>query len=198
MCFDPSLPIKTAHSAAICVEIKVTFLRKVLVLNGRTEPLDAILAGLMDKVQTPFVLHGRISKKLRATGIAEMESLPPDPPRILFATSKLVGEGFDHPPLDTHTRQLKELQLELSLSKSLRVQSARTLPEGTRWIKRRATVKIEPEHYPKRLIKRGRGLKLARMPSKPWRLQRRCHGRARCNSTVADCIVSTQPSPSGS
>jgi len=106
MCFDPSLPIKTAHPAAICVEIKVAFLRKVLVLNGRTEPLDAILAGLMDKVQTPFVLHGRISKKLRATGIAEMESLPPDPPRILFATSKLVGEGFDHPPLDTHTRQL--------------------------------------------------------------------------------------------
>ena len=25
--------------------------------------------------------------------------LPPDAPRVLLATGKLVGEGFDHPPL---------------------------------------------------------------------------------------------------
>jgi superfamily II DNA or RNA helicase len=83
--------------------IKVAFDqgRKVLVLTERTEHLDAILAGLTDKVPTPFVLHGRVSKKLRATVITEMESPPPDAPRILLATEKLVGEGFDHPPLDT-------------------------------------------------------------------------------------------------
>lgn len=91
------------RTTAICHEIKVAFDqgRKVLVLTERTEHLDAILAGLTDKVPTPFVLHGRISKKLRATVISEMESLPPDAPRILLATGKLVGEGFDHPPLDT-------------------------------------------------------------------------------------------------
>lgn len=26
--------------------------------------------------------------------------LPPNAPRVLLATGKLVGEGFDHPPLD--------------------------------------------------------------------------------------------------
>ena len=30
----------------------------------------------------------------------ELDELPPDAPRVLWATGKLVGEGFDHPPLD--------------------------------------------------------------------------------------------------
>lgn len=92
-----------ARTAAICVDIKVAFDqgRKVLVLTERTEHLAAILAELTGQVPTPFVLHGRVPKKLRAAVIADMESLPPDAPRILLATGKLVGEGFDHPPLDT-------------------------------------------------------------------------------------------------
>jgi len=48
-----------------------------------------------------FVLHGRMSKKQRATLITALDALPPEAPRILLATGKLVGEGFDHPPLDT-------------------------------------------------------------------------------------------------
>jgi hypothetical protein len=42
-----------------------------------------------------------MSKKQRAALIAELDALPPDAPRVLLATGKLVGEGFDHPPLDT-------------------------------------------------------------------------------------------------
>lgn len=42
-----------------------------------------------------------MSKKQRAGLIEEIDALPPDAPRILLATGKLVGEGFDHPPLDT-------------------------------------------------------------------------------------------------
>lgn len=49
----------------------------------------------------PFVLHGRMSNKQRSALVAELEALPPDEPRTLLATGKLIGEGFDHPPLDT-------------------------------------------------------------------------------------------------
>lgn len=33
--------------------------------------------------------------------VADLDALPPDAARVLLATGKLVGEGFDHPPLDT-------------------------------------------------------------------------------------------------
>lgn len=75
--------------------------RKVLVLTERTEHLDAILKALTDKQLSPFMLHGRMSKKQRAKLITELHALSPDAPHILLATGKLVGEGFDHPPLDT-------------------------------------------------------------------------------------------------
>ena len=74
--------------------------RKVLVLTERTEHIDTIHAALADDIAGPFVLHGRMSKKQRAASIAALDALPPDAPRVLLATGKLVGEGFDHPPLD--------------------------------------------------------------------------------------------------
>lgn len=73
----------------------------MLVLTERTDHLEAILAALAGKVPSLFVLHGRMSKKQRSSLIAELNALPPDAPRVLLATGKLVGEGFDHPPLDT-------------------------------------------------------------------------------------------------
>ena len=92
-----------ARTAAIAVEVENAYKqgRKVLILTERTEHLDAIQAALDGKVPPPFVLHGRMSKKQRASLIMELNALPPESPRILLATGKLVGEGFDHPPLDT-------------------------------------------------------------------------------------------------
>jgi superfamily II DNA or RNA helicase len=75
--------------------------RKVLVLTERTEHLDAIGQALMPDVPSLMMLHGRMSKKQRVALIQQLEALPPAAPRILLATGKLVGEGFDHPPLDT-------------------------------------------------------------------------------------------------
>jgi len=75
--------------------------RKVLVLTERTDHLKAIQDSLTPLVDNFFTLHGRISKKQRAAVITELDALPGDAARILLATGKLVGEGFDHPPLDT-------------------------------------------------------------------------------------------------
>ena len=75
--------------------------RKVLVLTERNDHLDAIADALAGQVPVPFVLHGRMSKRQRAAVVAELDALPPESPHALLATGKLVGEGFDHPPLDT-------------------------------------------------------------------------------------------------
>jgi superfamily II DNA or RNA helicase len=91
------------RTAAIAAETENAYSqgRKLLVLTERTEHLDAILVALAKKIPSIFVLHGRMSKKQRAAVIRELDALPPDAPRVLLATGKLVGEGFDHPPLDT-------------------------------------------------------------------------------------------------
>jgi superfamily II DNA or RNA helicase len=75
--------------------------RKVLVLTERTEHLEAIKAELDSLQPAPFVLHGRIARKQRSELVKDLDTLPPDAPRVLLSTGKLVGEGFDHPPLDT-------------------------------------------------------------------------------------------------
>ncbi|SFB19923.1 hypothetical protein SAMN04515620_12512 [Collimonas sp. OK607] len=91
------------RTQAIADEIVESFRqgRKVLVLTERTEHLEAINTALGGRVEHFFTLHGRLSKKQRATILKSLEILSSDAPRVLLATGKLVGEGFDHPPLDT-------------------------------------------------------------------------------------------------
>ncbi|MGH8050249.1 MAG: TOTE conflict system archaeo-eukaryotic primase domain-containing protein [Arenimonas sp.] len=91
------------RTEAIADEVREAFNRgrKVLVLTERTEHLDAIQKALNGMEPPPFALHGRMSRKQRAILITTLEALPPNAPRVLLATGKLIGEGFDHPPLDT-------------------------------------------------------------------------------------------------
>lgn len=75
--------------------------RKILVLTERTDHLESLTQNLTGVVDSLYVLHGRMPKKQRAGIVQTLNELPPDAPRVLLATGKLVGEGFDHPPLDT-------------------------------------------------------------------------------------------------
>ena len=75
--------------------------RKVLVLTERTEHIDRLKAALGDAIDALFILHGRMSRKQRAELIGALDALPGNAPRVVLATGRLVGEGFDHPPWDT-------------------------------------------------------------------------------------------------
>ena len=91
------------RTCAIADEVANAFAQghKVLILTERTAHLEAIRTALTDRVPTLFTLHGRMSKKQRVALISKLNALPPDAARVLLSTGKLVGEGFDHPPLDT-------------------------------------------------------------------------------------------------
>ncbi|MHB0818069.1 TOTE conflict system archaeo-eukaryotic primase domain-containing protein [Stutzerimonas stutzeri] len=93
----------TERTAKIVAEVGDAFDqgRKILVLTERTDHLNAIEEPLVGRVENLFTLHGRMSKKQRSALIGELEALPADAPRVILATGKLVGEGFDHPALDT-------------------------------------------------------------------------------------------------
>ena len=75
--------------------------RKVLVVTERTEHLPLLQEALGDDVDHCFILHGRLSRRQRAAVFDKLNALDDSAPRILFATGRLIGEGFDHPPLDT-------------------------------------------------------------------------------------------------
>ncbi|WP_346778710.1 DEAD/DEAH box helicase family protein [Burkholderia sp. Ac-20353] len=75
--------------------------RNVLVLTERTDHLESLQQALGDAVQPLYVLHGRLGRKARAAQLAALGALADDVPRVVLATGRLVGEGFDHPALDT-------------------------------------------------------------------------------------------------
>lgn len=75
--------------------------RKVLLLTKRTEHLDLLYEHLKDISQPCFLLHGRMKTKERQAIVQALANLPDDTPHIFLASAQLVGEGFDHAPLDT-------------------------------------------------------------------------------------------------
>jgi len=94
--------------------------RKLLLLTERTDHLLTMQAKLEAKLHPPqpsqppqphftehtaasdlLVLHGRMKKAERRAILERLQALPPAQPRILLSTGKLIGEGFDHAPLDT-------------------------------------------------------------------------------------------------
>lgn len=91
------------RNSVICRDIEKAWRqgRKTIILTERSDHLDALAALMIKAGLSPFILHGRMKRKDRNFVLAELEALPHEAPRIILATGKLIGEGFDHPSLDT-------------------------------------------------------------------------------------------------
>ena len=72
-----------------------------VLLTERREHLD-LLAGLLSQhIQNVIVMTGGMGKKQRQRLAEQIASIPADQPRVIVATGRYLGEGFDDERLDT-------------------------------------------------------------------------------------------------
>jgi hypothetical protein len=75
--------------------------RSPLVLTERNDHLDLLEQGLATRVQHVVVLRAGLSKKQREAITDRLAAIPGEEARVILATGKYVGEGFDDSRLDT-------------------------------------------------------------------------------------------------
>ena len=95
------LTMDNSRNEAICSDIvqNVQNGRAPLVLTERVDHLQALANGLQDKGLDIVCLQGRMGNKALKSALARAaESVPG---RVLLATGRFVGEGFDNPRLDS-------------------------------------------------------------------------------------------------
>jgi superfamily II DNA or RNA helicase/very-short-patch-repair endonuclease len=91
------------RNRAICEELvqAVRDGRSPLLLTERNEHLDRFESVLSGSVPHVVVLRGGMGKKQRQTEAERLAAIPPEEGRVILATGKYIGEGFDDPRLDT-------------------------------------------------------------------------------------------------
>jgi superfamily II DNA or RNA helicase len=75
--------------------------RAVVILTERRDHLERLATSLRDDIPSLVVLHGGIQVRARRAALQQLATLPTDEPRLLLATGRYIGEGFDDPRLDT-------------------------------------------------------------------------------------------------
>ena len=75
--------------------------RSPLVLTERNEHLDSLAKQLASEVPHLVVLRGGMRKKELDANSARLAAIPADEARVILATGRYVGEGFDDARLDT-------------------------------------------------------------------------------------------------
>ncbi|WP_122531353.1 DEAD/DEAH box helicase [Pseudomonas viridiflava] len=74
--------------------------RKIILLTERVSHCKRLAELLKPDVEALFLLGSGQSEKKKEKLMEQLEGLPPGTPHIIIATTSLLGEGFDHPPLD--------------------------------------------------------------------------------------------------
>jgi superfamily II DNA or RNA helicase len=75
--------------------------RSPVLLTERKEHLDILAESLQGNVKHLIVLSGRLSAKERRETMARLAAIPEGEVRLIAATGRYLGEGFDDPQLDT-------------------------------------------------------------------------------------------------
>jgi len=75
--------------------------RSPLLLTERNDHLDNLAAQFAGRVRHVIVLRGGMGKKQREAIAAELAAVPPESERVIVATGRYIGEGFDDARLDT-------------------------------------------------------------------------------------------------
>jgi superfamily II DNA or RNA helicase/very-short-patch-repair endonuclease len=75
--------------------------RSPLVLTERNDHLNALEQGLATGVRHVVVLRAGMGKKQRQAVTDRLAAIPRDEARVILATGKYIGEGFDDARLDT-------------------------------------------------------------------------------------------------
>jgi superfamily II DNA or RNA helicase/very-short-patch-repair endonuclease len=91
------------RNRAICEEIvhAVRDGRSPLILTERNEHLGRFESALSARVPHVVVLRGGMGKKQRQAVAERLAAIPGEEGRVILATGKYIGEGFDDPRLDT-------------------------------------------------------------------------------------------------
>ena len=74
--------------------------RSPLVLTERRDHLDLLHSRLREHSANVIVLHGGLAKRKRANAIGKLRALGDHEERVVLATGRFAGEGFDDPQLD--------------------------------------------------------------------------------------------------
>jgi superfamily II DNA or RNA helicase len=92
-----------ARNERICADVleSVNAGRSPLVLTERNDHLGRLERVLSESVRHLVVLRAGMGKKQRQAVSDRLAAIPRDEARVILATGKYVGEGFDEPRLDT-------------------------------------------------------------------------------------------------
>ena len=75
--------------------------RTPLILTERKEHAIQIAEHLKDICPHVIVMHGGLSDKARKQTMQQLADIPENESRVIVATGRYIGEGFDDPRLDT-------------------------------------------------------------------------------------------------
>jgi superfamily II DNA or RNA helicase len=75
--------------------------RSPLVLTERRDHVELLATALRPATRHLVVLHGGMKARERKAAMAQLAGIPPGEERVVIATGRFIGEGFDDPRLDT-------------------------------------------------------------------------------------------------